>query len=104
MGSWFFSSLSEGWRVLKYSRCSATQKMPSRARGFHRKNFGLCNIRRFGKKLLRFGKQRFGNVSVEMRVAPILISEGIEDSVFSRSQLNRVPAQRALFLLGQRLR
>src|ERR1700688_3027656 len=103
MGSWFFSSLSEGWRVPKYSRYPAPQECPSRARGFHCENFRLDNIRRFGKKIFGFGKQRFGNFSVQVGIAAVLVGESIEDSVFSRSHLNCVPAKRARLPLCQRL-
>src|ERR1700739_2427508 len=104
MGSWFFSSLSEAWRVSKYSRHSATQMLPSRASGFCRENFGLGNIRRLGKQFFGFGKQRFGNFSVQVSVAAVLVGKGIEYSVLSRAQLNCVPANRGRFPLCQRLR
>jgi hypothetical protein len=39
-----------------------------------------------------------------MSIATIFVCKGVENSVFSGSHLNRVPANRRRFRLGQRLR
>src|SRR3984893_4005589 len=62
-----------------------------------RENSELVDLRRFGKQVagLGFFHQRRRHLAVEMRVAPGLVVERVEDGERGRSLLNGEPRDRA---------
>src|SRR6185369_6447622 len=63
-------------------------------------NLRLQHHRWLGEELVRTREQRLRDRSIQMRLAPRLIGERVEDAEAARAELERVPAHRA----GLRLR
>src|SRR5437879_6435145 len=83
---------------------TASRELKLATPGLRRENFRFRNVRRFGKEVFRFRKKCLGDVTVEVSVAAIFVSEGIKDAVCGRTHLDSVPTESARFALGQRLR